>query len=305
MTSVFVVFGATFGTSCRSEGTAPPSTAPMADPNVGVASARAAAPYAPSSPGMPAPPGCGKPAKSGASTLHVQAAGKDRSYTLVVPNGYAPGTQYPLVFALHGSGGTGAGARNQFGELERAADGHAVFVYPDAIRGSWDLNDPAESNTDVALFDAILLATHNSLCVDPNRTFVTGFSNGAYMANQLGCRRGERIRGIVSHAGGGPYEMKGSFDSTGHLVCPGKSVAALVVHGTADGTVAPSEGQKSIDHWTYANRCSEGTAPGLQQPCVTVNGCFQPVAYCKVPNLGHAVWKDGGRVTWNFFENLK
>lgn len=305
MTSLLVVFGATFGTSCRSEGTAPPSSAPIPDPNVGVASAQAAPSGASSAPGVPAPPGCGRPAKSGVSTLHVQAAGKDRTYTLVVPNGYAPNTRYPLVFALHGSGGSGAGARGQFGELERAADGHAVFVYPDAIRGSWDLNDPAESNTDVALFDAILLATHNSLCVDPNRTFVTGFSNGAYMANQLGCRRGERIRGIVSHAGGGPYEMKGSFDSTGHLVCPGKSVAALIVHGASDGTVAPSEGQKSIDHWTYANRCGEATSPGLTQPCVTVNGCFQPVGYCKVPSLGHAVWKDGGRVTWSFFENLK
>ena len=255
---------------------------------------------------LPGTPGCGKPpARAGASVAqHISAAGRDRTYTLVVPEGYAPLTPYPLVFVLHGSGGTAAGARTQT-DLERVASGRAVFVYPDAIGGSWDLNAPASSNVDVALFDSLSLLVHNALCIDTRRVFVTGFSNGAYMANQLACRRGERIRGIVSHAGGGPYEMQGTYDDQGNLVCGGKAVAALVVHGTSDGTVAVSEGQKSIDHWSRVNGCSGGPRPAHVPPCVALAGCYQPVGVCLVPGLGHGLWKEAGKVTWEFFELLR
>ncbi|MEA2749945.1 MAG: polyhydroxybutyrate depolymerase [Myxococcales bacterium] len=252
-----------------------------------------------------ASPGCGRaPAKIGASALHVNALGRDRAYTLVVPEGYDAKAPYPLVFVLHGSGGNAAGARAQT-DLEKLAAGHAVFVYPDA-GGSWDLDAPASSNRDVALFDAILVSVHNALCIDPRRVFVTGFSNGAYMANQLACKRGERIRGVVTHAGGGPYETSGgSYDATGHLACPGKAVASLVVHGNSDGSVPPSEGQKSIDHWSYANRCGSGTTSTLTPPCVTLEACFQPVSVCRIPGLGHGLWSQAGKVTWAFIDALK
>ena len=251
-------------------------------------------------------PGCGKAAaRAGvAAAQHVNAAGRDRTYTLVVPDGYAPQTPYPLVFVLHGSGGTGAGARTQT-DLEKVAAGRALFVYPDAIGGNWDLNAPAPSNVDVALFDALSLLVTNALCVDTRRVFVTGFSNGAYMANQLGCRRGERIRGIVSHAGGGPYELQGTYDDHGNLVCGGKAVAALIVHGTSDATVAPSEGQKSIDHWSRVNRCSGSSSPSGAPPCVALAGCYQPVGVCLIPGLGHGLWKEAGKVTWSFFDALR
>jgi polyhydroxybutyrate depolymerase len=235
----------------------------------------------------------------------VSALGHDRAYTLVVPEGYSPASPYPVVFVLHGSGGSGAAARNQT-DLEKVAGGHAIFVYPDAP-GGWNLDAPASSNGDVALFDTILFTVHNTLCIDPRRVFVSGFSNGAYMANQLACKRGERIRAVATHAGGGPYEASGgNYDASGNLVCPGKAVAALIVHGNSDGTVAPSEGQKSIDHWSYANRCSSATATStLTPPCVAVQGCFQPVDVCRIPGLGHGLWSQAGKVTWAFFDALR
>jgi polyhydroxybutyrate depolymerase len=250
-------------------------------------------------------PGCGKAAKPGAAAgQRVTAAGRARTFTLVVPDGYRPDVPYPLVVVLHGGGGTSAWARTQT-DLERVAAGRAVFAYPDAVRGNWDLDSPAGSNVDIALFDTILLLLHNTLCIDPRRVFLTGFSNGAYMANQLACRRGEHIRGIVTHAGGGPYDPHGSYDAQGHLVCPEKAVAALVVHGLSDTTVAPAEGQKSIDHWTFANRCRGSTQSAWSPPCVAFDGCFNPVGMCRVPGLGHGTWKEAGRVTWQFFESLR
>jgi polyhydroxybutyrate depolymerase len=235
--------------------------------------------------------------------MRITASNKARGYTLVVPAGYEPKTPYPVVFGLHGNGGSAAGARSSL-DLERHAGGHAIFVYPEGGNG-WDLDTETSKNRDVALFDAILLELHQKLCIDERRIFVTGFSNGAYMANQLGCRRGERIRAVASHSGGGPYENGGNYDERGNLLCPGKAVASLVVHGLSDSAVLPSEGQKSIDHWSAANRCSGGTSPSGPSACVSMNGCYQPVIACKVPGLGHAMWNEGKRLTWSFFDSMR
>jgi polyhydroxybutyrate depolymerase len=266
-----------------------PSSSATPEPNIATAAA----------------PGCGKPAQSGPHAEKVSALGKPRTYTLVVPARYQPKTPYPIVFALHGNGGNASGIRASL-DLEKHARGQAIFVYPEAIGGGWDLDDDTSRNRDVALFDAILFSIHQSLCVDERRVFVTGFSNGAYMANQLACGRGERIRAVATHSGGGPYENAGAtYDEQGHLVCPGKSVASLVVHGLSDSSVVPSEGQKSIDHWSFANRCSGGSSPGGPSACVSMNGCVQPVVACRVPGLGHGIWSEGKRMTWSFFDSLR
>ncbi len=290
--------------SCSPRESAPPASWPAAAAPGPIAPADGTASPPPHA-GTSGSPGCGKaPPRVGASAQRVTALGKERAFTLVVPEGYSAQLPHPLVVVLHGGGGSAAGARTQT-DLEKVAGGHAIFAYPEASAGTWNLDAPTASNGDVALFDAILLFAHNALCLDVRRVFVTGFSNGAYMANQLGCKRGERIRAVVTHAGGGPYETSGSYDATGHLACPGKAVAALSVHGNNDGTVPPSEGQKSVDHWSYANRCSGGTASTLVPPCVALQGCFQPVGACRVPGLGHGLWSQAGKVTWSFFDALK
>ena len=92
----------------------------------------------------------------------MSALGKNRAFTLVVPDGYSPQVPYPLVVVLHGGGGGAAGARSQT-DLEKVAGGHALFVYPEANGGTWNLDAPTSTNGDVALFDAILLFAHNAL----------------------------------------------------------------------------------------------------------------------------------------------
>ncbi|MDF2697811.1 MAG: phospholipase/Carboxylesterase, partial [Labilithrix sp.] len=249
--------------------------------------------------------GCGKSgaAKGELGRQSVTIKGNARSYQAVVPRDHDGKTAMPLVFVFHGSGGDGTGIRKSF-DLEREAEGKAIFVYPDAdpTSGMWDLDRDGVNNHDILMFDAILESISTSHCVDRKRVFAAGFSAGAYFANQLACRRGSDLRAVASHGGGGPFGQNGEYDDDGNLKCPQRPIAALVVHGTGDGEVSLDEGKKSLEHWRRVNACVSGAgAPRDPAPCAALAACAEdrPVVYCEVPGLGHAIWPENGtKITW-------
>jgi polyhydroxybutyrate depolymerase len=249
--------------------------------------------------------GCLKPAKAGVfEGLAIDVLGASRTYTLSVPVGYDPRKAYRLVFGFHSGGRTGASARPYF-DLEGRSGGAAIFVYPDGVRGNWDLNTAYADNRDVALFDALVASLRGAYCLDKARTFAMGTSNGAYFVNQLACARGNVLRGIASHAGGGPYMLNGgTYDEKGQLRCPTPPVAAAIFHGLADTNVSPTEGDKAIAHWSHWNGCQAARNPVSPAPCEAPSGCASPVLVCKVPDQGHAIWGPGRQATWDFFAKL-
>ncbi len=258
--------------------------------------------------GTPAPPapssGCAKGTGGQRLGQTIDVWGERRSYDLLVPSSYDPARTYPLVFVFHGGGGSSEGARHQF-DFSSVAGDDAIFVYPNGRHGSWDLESPADENADMAFFDDLVASIEASHCVDSGRVFATGYSNGAFFSNQLGCRRGgESLRGIAPHAGGGPFGRDAEYGHDGHLQCEGSPVAAMIFHGQWDDIVWHDDGQRTTAHWTNANGCdgrSRAISPG---PCVAFDGCENPVAWCSVPELGHDVWWEGVKATWDFFSKL-
>lgn len=227
------------------------------------------------------------------------------TYAVYVADKYDGKTAFPVVFAFHGDGGNGASMRGA--KLEQAAAGAAVIVYPDGPNQTWDLETAPDQNRDYALFDAILADVKAKLCVDPKRVFAFGFSRGAFFANQLGCFRGDVLRGVSSHSGGGPYSNSaGDFDSNGFFKCPKPAVAALTIHGDADNTVPYAAGVKARDHWRLRNACGTTSKAYLPSPCITYDGCpsGHPVAWCSIPGLGHQMWSNTSQVVWSFFSSL-
>jgi len=251
--------------------------------------------------------GCGKAAEvqGFAEGKEISAQSRKRTYGITIPDGYDNAKAYPVVFAFHGDGGTGAGLHQSL-KLEDAAKGGAIFVYPDGLSKTWALDAAPSVNGDVQLFDAILEAVSNGYCVDKKRVFVTGFSRGGYFANQLACWRGDVIRAAASNGSGGPYGVEGSkFDSKGNLECPTPGVPAIVFHGAND---SPAEGQKTLDHFARANACPDKTKTSdvAPSPCKSVDGCAagKPVVWCLVPGLGHSIWSESNKATWDFFSKL-
>ena len=238
-----------------------------------------------------------------AKTLDV--FGDTRSYVLSVPQAYGelPGS-WRLVFAFHGGGGTGAGLRGWYDTDQRYAEKDAIVVYPDAKNGNWDLDSPTDSNLDIVFFDRLLDELSTNACIDATRVFAVGFSNGAYFANQLACRRGGVFRAIAPHAGGGPYGPGSSYDAQGNLVCAGTPPAVRIFHAEDDYVVPISHAEASIKHWTWANRCQPSTHAMAPDACAAYDGCGKPVEVCRYWGVGHSIWSEGAKSTWEFFEGF-
>jgi len=224
-------------------------------------------------------PGCAAPtATAGVSNGSIDVAGLTRTYVVSIPS-VQPGKVYPLVFAFHGSGDTGANFR-QWSGFESAAAGRAIMVYPDGVDKVW----PNDNGRDVAMFDAVLARLQQTACVDGARVFGTGFSYGGYMSNTLGCARAGVVRAIAPFSGGDPGDT-----------CNGTRLAAWIAHGAQDPKVDISQGEASRDRWRQVDHCGDAVFDTNPSPCVAY-GCDAgyPVVWCEfqgqheIPSWGPA-----------------
>lgn len=235
--------------------------------------------------------GCHLTSPTGVQALTIDVGGTERTFVLSVPDGYDPATPSPLVFAWHGLGGSGSGARSYFG-LEQQAAGAAIFVYPDGLvveQGDtgWVLT---VDGRDVAFYDALRAQLEAQYCVDTTRVFSTGHSFGGYMSNALGCARASELRAIAPVAGGGPW---GACDTT--------PLSALVIHGSNDPTVDPSEGQGSLTWWRQQAGCSGESVATTPAGCVDYQGCTGVrVGFC-THEEGHSWPALAPEAVWGFF----
>ena len=242
-----------------------------------------------------------------AGSQSITVNGAARTYELYIPPSYDGTTTYPLVFVFHGDGGTGAQVRSSF-DIETTSAGGAIFVYPDGLDNTWDIDDATGLLRDAAFIDAVAADLSSTRCADNKRLFAIGFSKGAYFVNQLACVSNSNFRGVMSFEGGGPFYVDGAnmkFDDNGNLTCPAPPVAALQVQGTADTTVDPGEGMKARDHWIAANECQSSTSAYDPSPCVSYDGCNadRPEVWCLIPGLTHSIWDQGTQVAWDFIKS--
>lgn len=237
-----------------------------------------------------------------------------RGYVLVVPRTIDPARRYPLVVAMHGDGGNGGWMRAALG-LENVTGANAIVVYPSGWNATWDLYNPSDTNADEGYLVQLVASLAGKLPIDTARVFATGFSSGAFMANQMACRKPTLFRAIASHGGGAPAEPQDPTATTwgdGFVRCAGQTsgVAALAVHGEDDGVVSPESGAYTARYWAQVDGCSVSTspAPGMlgAAGCVQHDQCPQtlPVVLCEKPGLGHALATDAASLTWAFFSSL-
>ena len=218
--------------------------------------------------GLPAPvPGCAAaPGATGVLDLATLGWAKQGG-TLVVPL-TTPGTPLPVVFGFHGAGGSGDEARTRLA-LEGPADGGAIFVYPNAIQGTWDVTPASQDGRRV---DALLQLLSASYCIDPERIYIAGFSAGAVFTLYLGCNVPDTFRALASVAG-----TEARFDTR----CCTAPISGVFVHGTQDEAIPLREGRAARSHTLERDGCSSSPEP--DGPHCVGYACPAPYAvdYCE------------------------
>lgn len=234
------------------------------------------------------------------TTESVSVGGTKRTYLLAVPKNYDASKSYPLVLVFHGNGGNGSGM-HQYYPLETASGDGAILAYLDAVGDGWDLFETPDQNADYDFVKAVASALRAKYNIPANRVFGDGWSNGGFFVNQVACRIGF-FRAITSQSGGAPFD-----DPNGTTRCsPVGPIPILVLHGLNDNTVGPDSGSDTAQFWAKENGCGTSTSPTTPTPCVSYQGCKanEPVTYCGIDGLGHAIWSEGAKTSWAFFQTF-
>ena len=251
--------------------------------------------------------------------------GLTRSYTLYLPDQLPD--QAPLVFVLHGYYGNSAQIM-AYSQMNDQADAHGFAVcYP---QGAGDVNGVSHWNAqlgistidDVGFLTALAQYLQQAWDLDSDRTFISGHSNGGFMAYTIACEAPGVFKAIASMAG----TMSGYTWENRHLATP---VPVLQIHGVDDLTVpidgsmpwpgwggAPS--MDSVMHfWAEVNECS--SVQQLFFPMETNAWIWSEgiagneVWYYRISNWGHP-WPNASNaahtgtnaaaVIWQFFERI-
>ncbi|MEO6292587.1 MAG: PHB depolymerase family esterase [Burkholderiaceae bacterium] len=239
-------------------------------------------------------------------------------YRLFTPAGVRRSERLPLMVMLHGCGQNAQTLAASTRMNQMAARERFLVLYPEQnhisnMQGCWNWHQ-TRSGKAQGEADAIA-ATIDQICltqaVDPMRIALAGLSAGAGMAALLATRCPARFRAIAMHSGIAPGVAHSS--ATALTAMRGRRAgvplaplaqgahlpALLVIQGSADHLVAPSNGVEAARLWA----AREGAKPG--QPRTLQRGARYPaiitdyraqgrlvVTLCEISGLGHA-WSGG------------
>lgn len=252
--------------------------------------------------------GCGKQTNFDGFTLQRSVA-NDRSYWYHLPSNYSPNTQYPVVLGFHGSSKIGAGldgigfeVDSQLSSSRFSSD--KITVYPNGKGGVWagPSYGVATIQEDLQFVQDVLADLNNTFCVDPNRIYATGHSNGAGFLDTIACSSTSDYFAAFALAAGSFYT-----DNSPNSPCtPARlPVPMLEFHGGADKDVnytgGPGEGGTEpaipdwLSWWAKRNGCPtenpqvdtfNGDVHYLTWNC---SGKADLLQHYKVDDMGH-VW---------------
>jgi polyhydroxybutyrate depolymerase len=219
-------------------------------------------------------------------------AGRAREYLIHVPRGYDNARPVPLVLNFHGNTMT-ASQQRDLSRMNETADAKGfVVIYPQGISNGWNAGaccgEAQSSNVDdVGFTRALVKAVQERVCIDPQRIYAAGFSNGGRMSYRLGCEMADVFAALAPVAG-----TKSFPDLRNSPGCmPAHPITLIDIMGSADSRVEAQPGQ--IAEWIAFNGCTDAapmeTYRKGEHVCSTYSQCKDgtSVTYCVVAGGGH------------------
>jgi polyhydroxybutyrate depolymerase len=202
-----------------------------------------------------------------------------------------------LIFALHGYNMTNSSVVSGFNFTSRS-NGQAITVYPQGLSNAW-----TSDSTDYTFMQTLITDLESKYCIDTNRVYMTGFSQGGVFANDVACEKNSLFRAYAPVEGCGP----GGLNAKLSPVCSVADAkpAIMVIVGDSDTTATPEQAQATRDFWIKRNGCSQTTTSSYTG-CVTYSGCAEgkPVVYCHGA-WNHTTSSNAATDVWSFFNDLK
>ncbi len=197
-----------------------------------------------------------------------------RPYLSAAPDNYDGSVSLPLIITLHGSGESGLTQGEVSGLEDLVNEKQFILVAPDGLEIASELtgwyfsccDENLQGEDDVTYLRAVIADVSRRYNVDAQRIYITGHSNGGFMAYQMACQASDLIAAIAVHAG--------TFKEGEELECnPTHPVAILHAHGTADINVIPEGGsfnfgqgpvsyisaEETLSRWREINACSDSS----------------------------------------------
>jgi polyhydroxybutyrate depolymerase len=258
-----------------------------------------------------------RPATVGDFAGTVSAGGLERTYLLHVPVNYTGGARIPLVVAFHNSQLDGAflAAYTLFGTV--ADEQQFAVVYPDATGEprQWNADALIDRPDDFSFITALLDKLEGELCLDPERIFVAGYSDGGTMAQRVACEMPERIAALGTVAAPavncqaelpwvafhGMADPRAPFEGGGTSPPVRRAVSEWARGLGCDGLGQISRPQTSVELTTFT-RCFRGDGEALLYTIID-GGHTWPGAYALPSDaVGQTSRQiDATRTIWEFF----
>ena len=234
----------------------------------------------------------------GTSTQTLQVAGEERSYLVQTPNEWDGKSSLPVVYMVHGLGGQ-ADTTLAYTGLGAQAEEHDFIVVAPQARSpelKWDFRTPAsEEGSDAAFLQELVGEVAQRWCVDEDRQFAAGLSNGSAVVMSLAC------------SGDFPFKAYGAVAAAFYddASCKDSPPASIVYfHGTAD-RVVPFEGgptpielappvEESLAAWAEHDGCT--TKPAIDEVADDVERTTWKG--CDDGSRLEAYYIEGGGHTW-------
>jgi len=181
-------------------------------------------------------------------------------------DGYNGSARLPLVFVLHGMGGSGKSIEQTTGMSAKADQENFIVVYPNGVGHPivWNagLTDISHNGADdVGFIRAVMDKLEHDLRIDKNRIYCCGFSSGAIMSYLLGAKLSHRLAAIGIASGTVGNTASGSVRI---IPDPSEPVPVIAFHGRQDHTIYYNGGGNfanlpvadSIAFWVKADGCA-------------------------------------------------
>lgn len=170
----------------------------------------------------------------------IDVDGLQRTYVVHVPPGYDGRRALPVVYLFHGLGSNAAQVLTYSGFPTVADERDFIVVAPQALepRREWDVMATADQpRSDAAFWLQLSERLGDEWCVDADRQYAAGMSNGSAVVFAMACR------------GGYPFRAYGGVSATFYdeAACGDAPPASFIYfHGTGDQVVPYQGGSTPI-----------------------------------------------------------